>query len=75
MVRFTLFAKDAAQREFEVTGQIEGESPMDPEAYSRACEAAFLMITNGRAYYGHPGVDGCKGPYEVISFSLTKAAR
>lgn len=65
MIHFSVLGTDGAGAEFEVAGAVEGSNPLDREVFERIGEAAFLMITNGRAHYGLPGVDGCKGPYTM----------
>jgi hypothetical protein len=73
-LQFTVVGSGAGDVPYTLMGTVEGESPVDPAAQRRACEAAFLQLTSGAATFGKPGQGGCRGPYKVARFALEVAA-
>lgn len=68
-LRYTVTGTAADNVPFDLTGEVEGDSPLDAEAFARASNASFLQLTSGKAVFGEPG-KGCRGPYSVTKLVL-----
>lgn len=72
MITYTAQGLDGAGNDFEIIGTVEGKHPLDLEALKYIGQDVFRQLTQGRATYGHPGVDGCHGPYDIRVLTLEK---
>lgn len=74
-LRYVVQGSGAGDAAYELTGEVEGTSPIDPEAHDRATRAAFHQLTSGKAVFGKPGEGGCHGPYKVSRLTLEMVAQ
>lgn len=72
MIRFTITGTDGQGREYEVSGHHSGHNLLDPDCFTEIGQAAFQLLTQGKAKYGHPGKGGCRGPYDVRELKLER---
>ncbi len=64
--------QDGAGQAFKIVGEVESRNL--PCAVDDAQRQAYQGLTAGKTAYGHPGVEGCKGPYlmERIEVKVVK---
>ena len=43
-------------------------------AVTEAMRGSFVLLTDGKAIYGHPGV-GCSGPYSITKLIISESKR
>jgi len=69
-LKYTVEGNGAGTLPFKAVGEVDGGSPVDPQALFAAAAAAFEQITQGKATFGRPGEGGCRGPYRIHRFIL-----
>jgi hypothetical protein len=54
----------ANNQTWQTSGQVDDPNNNLNEVFDRAMRSSFLVLTQGRAQYGNPGI-GCAGPYGI----------
>lgn len=69
MINYTASGTDVTGKEWEVTGILQGNNPLDLDATVHLGHAIFQQLTQGKARFGRPG-EGCEGPYKIKMVTL-----